>query len=180
MIGGGTVPRSSIDTCLTHLRSWTLLARDVINAEFPQLGLIVSFSAFGAIAPHNAITDLVKTKLARLAKTLRTPHLLNEYTSLFDYARVELDTRSCPYDIAWMDAVIKYRKSRSAGHTDGLFKVIKHMHVLAPCTSGIEQSFTRLMKVLGTHRLNMGQPVENMVVGFIPENFNQSELTKML
>ena len=48
-LGGGPPTRGDLDYCFARIRSWVVLARDVVHAEFPSFELVSCFSAFAWI-----------------------------------------------------------------------------------------------------------------------------------
>ena len=71
-IGGALPSRDTLNQCFEHMRTWVILARDVVAAEFPSFDVVSSFSAFSVIESNNRrITDNVKKKVQRLAQTFK-------------------------------------------------------------------------------------------------------------
>ena len=180
VLGGGPPTDADLAKCFGHMRSFTLLARDVLDAEFPNFDVVCAFSAFACIEKGKRITDVVTTKLARLARAFKAPNLIPQFKSMFDSARKQLYEDGGTFDLAWVYAVRSWRcYSRSCKDTDDLQIVLRAMRVFLPCTSKIEQSFAIISKVFGSHRLNMGQGSENMAVSILMADLSGSGLHKI-
>ena len=107
---GGTMPsRGTLNQCFGHMRSWVVLARDVIAAEFPSFDVVSSFSAFSVIESNKSVTDSLKTKVQRLAHTLKQRNLWQQFNSMIEPARKEMNGSGCSVHDAWMNAVLKNR-----------------------------------------------------------------------
>ena len=163
-IGGGKPTQEDLDDCYKKIRSWVLLARDVIQAEFPAFDLVSSFSAFACIEKGKKITDAVRSKVKRLSQTFKRPNLMNQFIGFFEAARHELTTAGCTYHDAWMNAVMRFRDARSNLPSDCLLHVLMRLRVFAPCTSKIEQSFSVILATFGSKRMGMFKTSENMAV----------------
>ena len=177
-MGGGPPTRGDLDHCFARIRSWLVLARDVVHAEFPSFQLVSCFAAFACIEKGKKVTDAVKSKIQRLSQTFKRPHLLRQFTGFWEPARKELIATGCAYHEAWVNAVLRFRdESRSNLPSDCLLHVLIRLRAFAACTSSIEQSFSVILKTFGKQRFGMHPYAENMAITvLLARNMSEPEL----
>ena len=152
--------QDDIDACCEHLRNWTVLAKDVMQAEFPDFSLLSSFGAFAmnttekickrdeATAPQS-----LKQQLNRLEKAWGLDNFVEEYWEFHALAsKTYLDNPAIGYLRAWQEAI--QRGSRAYGRPAALVHVLQRFAAFSASTSGIEQSFSLVDRALPSHRLN--------------------------
>ena len=180
-IGGALPSRDTLNQCFAHMRTWVILARDVVAAEFPSFDVVSSFSAFSVIESNNKrITNSVKKKVQRLAQTFKKQNLLQQFNSMIDQARKEFEQTGCTIHEAWMNVVLKYRQMTGSDSVPHLFFVLKRLQTFVPYTSKIEQTFSIVSKMFGNQRLNMCPAMENMTVSLlVNRNIGEADLLKI-
>ena len=101
-IGGG-VAEATLGAAFSHMTAWTLLARSVLQAEFPEFDLVSAFAAFALPArgqPPSPQADRA-VKLDRLAQTFKQPTFKAEYEDHLPYAVAAYGKRP-PSRHTWM------------------------------------------------------------------------------
>ena len=119
------------------------------------------------IEPSKKVTDSVKKKMERLAHTFKKPRVWQQFNSMLEFARREMQEFGCTVHEAWMNVVLKRRQMQRSDALHDLFFVLKRLQTYVPCTSKIEQTFSILDKTFGSHRLNMSPAMENMSVSLL-------------
>ncbi len=156
--GPHKVVHRMLERCRARMACWVKLAIQCINLEFPAWLPLHSFCVFdlsGRTVGMGTNTDFHQTCFARLAKmfAVDAAQLQSEYLRCGSYAmsqfRMAGGGKSCP---SWVAAVTK----PGAGLRLGTSALMKILHVFQAwdgmTTSGIEQTFSRVKRVVGPHK----------------------------
>ena len=76
------------ESAFSHMTAWTLLARSVLRAEFPEFDLVSAFAVFALPARGQPPSPQAEraVKLERLSHTFNQPTLRAEYEDHLAYA----------------------------------------------------------------------------------------------
>ena len=102
-----------------------------------------------------------------MSRALDAPRLVVQFSGFLEHARRELVRNGTAFDVAWRNSLRDYRSGggRRQLETDDLWRVVKRLLTLTPCTSKIEQSFSYVDKKIDYSRLGMDAATENMSLG---------------
>ena len=136
-----------------HLRAWTVLARQTIEAEFPDFSLLAAFSVFSL--KGGGPTQEVKKKLERLAAAWQLDTFESEFREHRPIAEKMLaEDQGATVISAWREAIARGTKARRASNPTALVHVVQRLAAFTGSTSGIEHSFSKVEKLLSACRLN--------------------------
>ena len=182
-IGGIPFSKATLDKCLDHMQSWVVLARHTLEAEFPSIDIINSFSVFKlprdpqVVKASTLKTPAVDKKLRRLATFYKVPQFPDQFRSI--WARAAKCYMNSNYMLShwlsWRGGI----KLTSAPSGD-LLVVIKRGETWAPVTSGVEQSFAKIHERLGENRLNASPHVEDRSINLIMASLNAAQLDRLV
>lgn len=148
-----------LQTAYAHMRAWTVLASDVLKAEFPDFSFLSAFSVFSLrseLPAHRSIDSLDIThrrKLERLAQTWGLLNFTGQYLEFQPVAvKIFRDVTGSTNLSAWRAAI--ERGARAFGSPADLVFVLQRFACFGASTSGIEQSFSLVQKILPACRLN--------------------------
>jgi len=147
-------PASPADTawCLQKLRLWTKLAREVVQAEFPDFALCASFSVFNVtVEPSRVRAASIQWDHAdfeRLAKALKVDaaELRAQYLQHRPLVQDAAKTVGCSNRAASQTVASKTQRSantRVAYPMTALSPVLERYCAWTLSTSGVEQSFSK-------------------------------------
>ena len=152
------VPRSIINQCLARMGSFTVVAKEVLEAEFPSYDLNRAFCIFnlassgGGLTPHSSMPEEVSSNFRRLAQAFNVDvfELVGQYNDHLPMARrVKMLTNSSNQD-AWSAALHKTQRHSKSSHPAGaLFPVLQRYLCYTVSTAKVEQSFSKLKRVMG-------------------------------
>ena len=193
MMGGQPFTDQIKEKRLEHMKAYVILAQQTCFAEFPSISVISCFSVFEL--PNCAISKAAKdvsadvvTKLSRLALMFNAPRLLSQYKARWWFAyKASVDSNHTKDHWAcWIDALeVDPRRAHLSLHdhheVKDILKVVKRGSVWVPVTSKVEQSFAKVRRLLGEHRLNATHEVENRTVNLLmTDHFNATEIDEIV
>ena len=162
MGGGGYVynltatSADDVAWCLAHMRSWLRLAAAEIAAEFPDYEVCQAFRIFeltGAPDNNNGGDErALRSHVARLALACQVDRasLLAEFRDMRHEAQQHQRSSGCDSRMAWKSALARLqsmrRSTRDDHCTDALRPVVQRWLAFAASTSGVEQSFTKILR----------------------------------
>ena len=160
---------AEVDACFKHMQSWLLLAKEEINAEFPDWEIAQAFMVFDLSHPVCGDTlcqdPIFQKNVRRLALACGTDAvcLQSEFVFHQHHARQLRLQRQCDSKTAWTLALQRHdqkRKEYAQAHPDrnirkvlfrwlaftastsGSFKHLKHVYNLSEAGYGVAASFT--------------------------------------
>ena len=171
------VPRSIIDQCLARMRSFTVVAKEVLDAEFPSYDLNRAFCIFnlssssgGGLTPHRSpdgMPEEVSRNFKRLTQAFDVDlfELVAQYNDHLPMAcRVKMLT-NCSNQDAWREALRKTQRHSKSSHPAGaLVPVLQRYLCYTVSTAKVEQSFSKLKRVLGEQCLGGSATFEARLV----------------
>ena len=170
-LGGVKIKPSAKRLAMKHMQAWVLLSKECLEAEFPEHEAINCFGIFQLpeTRPKNFMNAEIEKKLARLATMFKRngANLKKQYGTYFfrAYQVFKNENFNISFYAAWKMAIATYVHNLNTP-TDLMF-VILHGQIFAPVTSKIEQSFSKVAKILTEQRLNASPKVENRTVGLL-------------
>ena len=179
VIGGSPPTEAMLQTAFDHMRAWTVLARDVIDAEIPHFDLVSSMGAFACLKDGTILQPATVQKLRRLERGFKVKGLVNQFQDHLPIAAAHNLEHKCSNLDSWRYGIelSRVRPDRERAHPcDSLLHVLIRYACFAASTSRIEQSFSKLMQVLTSQRLNADYDTENMAVELILATLSESEL----
>ena len=187
-IGGGGYPREALDYAFAIFRSWTVLVRSVLAAEFPSFDLMASFSVFGVVSQvalkgkvaWEGLIGPLEVKLARLSKSFGCPNFGTQFKDHLQYSIVAFRQSNgllTPQRV-WPQAVASTSSMKSNPHpSEELVHVFKRFVCFAPSTSAVEQSFSMIQRRLPSQRLNCDPHSESRTIGLLLASHTGDALT---
>ena len=170
------VPVGILNNCLGRMRAFTEVAKAVLEAEFPSYDLSRAFCIFnlaksgGGLTPLDTMSDDVSRNFARLSTAFDVDmdHLVAQYNDHLPLARrVKVITGSSNQE-AWQEAVRKTQRHSSSSHpATALITVLQRYLCYTISTAKVEQSFSKLKRVLGEHCLGGSEVFEARLVKVI-------------
>ena len=169
------VPPSIINSCLQRLSCWVKLCVHVMRAEFPNFELIQALSIFNLDKKAKARRGGHDHQLQRdrdiktLASVIKCDmvDLKSQVDDLEPIAlQHHLQTGASNLD-CWIAAIkrVESRAATVAGHPSAAIRyAVYRLAMFKPCTSRLEQDFSRIDEVLGKHRLNSTEETEDDIV----------------
>jgi hypothetical protein len=182
-IGGSPPSEATLNTAYRHIRGWTVLARDVLKAEFPDFDLVCAFSVF--TVPKDMATALpvdVLTKLSRLAQSFDLPQLRDEYEDHLPLAVAARARSGCSHLASWVEALrinSKVRGAIIAHPSKQMWHALQRYACFSPSTSAVEQSFSKLALRLPAQRLNASAASEMQSARLLLAKLSATELESM-
>ena len=137
-----------------HLRSWTVLAKDVLQAEFPCFALVSAFAVFSLRNKNynKPIGMDTEDKIRRMETTWQLDHLEDQYREFHPIAsRIFALGETETYLEAW--SIAMKRCERNKRQPKDLVFALQRFAAFSSSTSGIEQSFSKIQKLLPASRL---------------------------
>ena len=181
-IGGSGISESAKQEAFAHMRAWTLLAREVLSAEFPDFDLVDAFSVLAL--PKQRYVDRLdlregdRMRLDRLAKAFSQPAFPEEYTNYLPFAIAAYSQTNfkCSYADAWKAAIA----NRQSMHPSGaLSAVLLRFTCFSPATSKIEQSFALVLQRASVQRLNGTDASESRMIALLVADLNEAEIENL-
>jgi hypothetical protein len=170
------VPPDIINRCLSRMRNFTVVAKEVLEAEFPSYDLNRSFCIFnlarsggGVTPPHEGVDmpDDVSCNFRRLAQAFNVDflELVTQYNDHLPIARrLKSVTGSSNHD-AWSEALQKTQRHSKSSHPAGaLIPVLQRYLCYTVSTAKVEQSFSKLKRILGEQCLGGSSTFEARLV----------------
>ncbi|CAJ1402004.1 unnamed protein product [Effrenium voratum] len=153
-IGGpGSITVEMLSSCLRRMRTWAVLANEVIKHELPDWDLVSSFAIFDCKRADGLTTasSTRDTHIRRLAAffNLDESLLRSQYFDLSPIAKVRCKNLDCSSQVAWQSVIAEVMSSqrrRDRHPCDVLQCVLARWCGWSPSTSAVEQSFGH-----GTH-----------------------------
>jgi hypothetical protein len=154
------VPQPIINQCLDRMRSFTVVAKEVLEAEFPSYDLNRAFCIFnlaagsssGGLTPLEDMPEEVSRDFRRLAQAFKVDlyELVAQYNDHLPMARrVKMLTGSSNHG-AWSEALRKTQLHSKSSHPAGaLVPVLQRYLCYTVSTAKVEQSFSKLKRILG-------------------------------
>ena len=169
--GHGKVPESLIKDCLANMKTFVALAAETSAAEFPAYDILAAFSIFdvseatrkrmGAIDS----AEFIHNRAQRLCQVFKTD-LTCFLSEFYDHQPIALHL-AVAHDLpkswdAWSMAVQRTRERKqimSRHPSNHLVKVMMRYGAFQGCTtSGVEQSFARMIEHIDESRQCMSIP----------------------
>ncbi len=178
-VGGRTINANLKERCLARLQKWVLVAEKVCQAEFPSYELVSAFNVFdvtGCGVPHSVLpTELdtpTKTSLRRLSKVygLDPDQLEAEYADHFPVAAARWQPGGKSNLESWRVAITHARRSVAKNHpTQVLRTVLQNYAASSISTSGVEQTWSRGVWLLGQGRGHARQHTESCLIKVVTD-----------
>jgi hypothetical protein len=190
-LGGVAIAEGTVETCLSHMRSFVVLARSVLHAEFPKFGLVSAFGAFklsdtssSATVVAGALPDHRREQLVRLSQCFSQPKFEAQFVDHLPFAVAALQKAGgkCTHLEAWREGIRQTQAIRGGelGHPCGQLKfVLKRASCYCPSTSRVEQSFAKVESKLGDRRLNGSSQSEVRSISLLLLNPTEAELVHL-
>lgn len=180
------VPQSIINQCLARMRSFTVVAQEVLAAEFPSYDLnrafcIFNLAAGGGLTPHTSPEDMpdsVSRHFRRLAQSFNVDlfELVAQYNDHFGLANRAKMLSGCSNHDAWRDALQKTQRHSKKSHPAGaLVPVLQRYLCYTVSTAKVEQSFSKLKRVLGEQCLGGSATFEARLVKVVLDRTGTSK-----
>lgn len=184
------VPRSIVDQCLARMRSFTAVAKEVLAAEFPHYDLnrafcIFNLAASGGLTPHSIenMPDEVSCNFRRLAQAFSVDmfELVAQYNDHLPMASRTKMLSGCSNQDAWKDALHKTQRHSKKSHPAGaLVPVLQRYLCYTVSTAKVEQSFSKLKRVLGEQCLGGSATFEARLVKVVLDRTGTSKDTERI
>ncbi len=186
--GVDRIPEDMVQRCFARMANWVRLVISSLHAEFPGYELLQSFRIFRldeaapGTRPHGVVTESHAESVKRLAHVFKVDSLALatqlQDAMLFAKRCFQLSGNSMK---AWKDTVAKMMDRRlQARHPMGaLLPVLQRYIAFCGCTtSGVEQTFSVLRKLLGEQRLTMDWRTEvtELTIGMDSDACSRDEL----
>jgi hypothetical protein len=172
-IGGvGALTAKDIEEAFDRLKTWTVLVKSTLEAEFPEFDLMNSFSVFKlGQEPMASLPDIFKVKLSRLSRAFRKPKLQEGFLAYYPYAHRIYVESGCTLPVWECWGSVMKRGSSHVVHdvTDAIAHVVKRGQCFLPVTSGVEQSFAQIAAKLGDRRLGADNSTESRAISLLLE-----------
>jgi hypothetical protein len=198
--GNGKITPDVIARCLSRMRSFTRLAREVVQAEFPDFELFGAFQVFDLAdgkfksrepSSHEGGNFASKepsshegrdfaNSARRLARAFGVDEIALAAQIKF-HRPIALRIKSAGHGFdnktAWQAAVQRTQKhpSRAAHPVDALMPVLMRFISWTGSTSGVEQSFSAGLRALEPTRLNMSEDSEEATLRFATLKWRRTE-----
>jgi hypothetical protein len=184
--GKGAVTPDVTARCLARMRSFTTLAREVVQAEFPDFELFAAFQVFdladgGTGSKEPSSHEGGNFAVRRLAQVFKVDEAALA-AQIKAHRPIALSTKSAGHGFdnktAWQATVQKTQKhggTRAAYPVDALMPVLTRYLSFCASTSGVEQSFSAGLRALEPSRLNMQEDCEEATLRFATLKWRRTE-----
>ena len=162
------------ERCLARMVNWWRLAREVLEADFPQYDLLHSFAVFDldlgvdrVVAGAAQLTEQEEEALDNWAVLLSlNPTALKEQFRQLRGLALAFRENSVDTLEAWQQAILETQatsRRRAAYPVSALLPVLQRYAAYTGSTSGVEQDFSRFKRAIGDHRGNLGSLAEERI-----------------
>ncbi len=169
-------PDAMVKRCLQRMSCWTVLARSVLQSEFPDFDILVAFDVFSlAVRRRNrrttrddttAAANVWERHVARLASAFEV-----DATQLARQTQAHLPIAASFYDAgtagtmqdAWRAAVRRTMGTHTCQEkrpSDTLRVVLIKWFTIIPSTSGVEQGFAKMLHTLRSQQRGASEASE--------------------
>ena len=165
------VPMSVVKRCLQALSPWVRLSVDVLKAEFPDFELFMCFQVLNLKRNKKEVMQEDREKCIRTlahALGLDRATLTHQIDLLEPAARVHHISTGQSNAACWAHAVkaaeARTSSTQRADRTSTVRELVYRLLTLKPCTSALEQDFSRTADLLKNTRLNASAGTEEAVI----------------
>ena len=176
---GGAPSQGAVRRCLNHMCNWTKLAREVVQAEFPDYNLFAAFAAFDVHADQDIDAVLNCMHIDRMAKAFGVdgPQLRGELLRHRPLVQAAV-SGGTPLREAWQDVLRKTqtrgKATRDAYPAEALAPVTQRYLAWSVSSSGVEQTFSRFDHA-GLGRTPASTATENLRLRLLTSRHDEAE-----
>ena len=176
--GAGSVRQEMLDRCFSRMAVWVRLAGERLEVEFPSWRALHLFEAFNL---SNTNDEGMKTQVLQLAEIFGIPDT-DALQEQFFHVRINAKHRLATGKVtsskdAWRDARLHLHDRRMEHHKcDSLDLILcRYLTFSGNTTSGVEQTFSKTVRVLGPYRQSMKEDLQNHLFRLILAPSNTCE-----
>jgi hypothetical protein len=190
-IGGHDVENSTaLQNCFRRMAAYVSLVADVVATEFPDYELLGSFKVFNLSAQEGrgsgSMNKPTTESLDRLAQAFTVPAaaLKDQFCRVRPVAILKQNERpNVCNKVAWQEAIQscqRHHGTKSNWGVDALLPVLWRYVGWTAATSGVEQNFSKALRLIGPQRGSLTPEREETVVKFAVYTADQKEVDDVI